>query len=450
MKIGVIGAGYVGLTTGICLASLGHNIVIYDIDSSRLSKIKQKQLPFFETGLQELLIKVIDDNTLSVVDTLSELVNQTNGSFVCVGTPSKKDDSINLSQITDSLKQLIPLIKEYDKDNYVVIIRSTVVPTTCSKTLKPILEESLDPKHFSLCTVPEFLREGQAMDDFMHPDKIVIGYFDDKSKCFVENIFEDFKDTSTFILTNTVTAELIKYTNNAFFSTLISFSNEIANISEKIKEVDAFEVMNALISDKRITSKINGQKIIPGLSSYLSPGCGFGGSCFPKDVKAIASFSSSVGVKTPILDSVLSTNRDRPNKIISIIDSILPNLDGLKITILGVSFKPDTDDIRESPALDVMRLLEKRGAKVTAYDPQVKLESLQKIGINNVSLTTSIEDSLNDSSAAVLLTKWPELKKINQEFLSRCMKNPVIVDGRGYLNKNDFSNHSYFKIGYVQ
>ncbi len=450
MKIGVIGAGYVGLTTGICLAALGHNIAIYDIDASRLSKIKQKQLPFFETGLQELLIKVINNNTLSIVETLSDLVNQTDGSFVCVGTPSKKDNSINLSQITDSLKQLTPLIKEYDKNNYVVIIRSTIVPTTCSKILKPLLEESLEPKHFSLCVVPEFLREGQAMDDFMHPDKIVIGYFDDKSKYFVENIFKEFKDISTFILTNTVTAELIKYTNNAFFSTLISFSNEIANISEKIKEVDAFEVMNALISDKRITSKINGQKIVPGLSSYLSPGCGFGGSCFPKDVKAIASFSSSVGVKTPILDSVLSTNYDRPNKIISIIDSILPNLDGLKITILGVSFKPDTDDIRESPALDVIRLLEKRGAQVIAYDPQVKSESLQKIGINNISLTTSLEDSLNDSSIAVLLTKWPELKKINQELLSRYMKNPVIVDGRGYLNKKDFSNQSYFKIGYVQ
>ena len=228
MKIGIIGAGYVGLTTGICLASLGHKISIHDIDEEKLKKIKDKKLPFFERGLQEILEKVVSSGDLISEKDLENLVKNTDGCFVCVGTPTK-NNSIDLTQITNSIKAITELIKNNDKKNYKIIIRSTIVPNTSKNKILPILHEELSELKFGLAVVPEFLREGNALDDFMNPDKIVIGSLDKDTTDFVKNIFEYFQDKCRIIETNLESSELIKYTNNAFFSMLISFSNEIAN-----------------------------------------------------------------------------------------------------------------------------------------------------------------------------------------------------------------------------
>ncbi len=450
MKIGVIGSGYVGLTTGICLASIGHHMTIYDIHKEKLKEIQAKKMPFYEKGLQKELETVVDSGNLGITYSVQDMVENSDGCFVCVGTPSKKDNSIDLTQIKDAITNLGIAIKNCDKDNYIVIVRSTVVPSTTRTVILPILNQILTSRSFGLCIVPEFLREGQAFSDFMNPDKIVIGYLDEKSKGFVSKIFEYFKDQARIIFTNPETAEMIKYTNNAFLSTLISFSNEIANLSEKIKGVDTFEVMKALVADKRITTKFDGNEIIPELVTYLLPGCGFGGSCFPKDIKAITEFASSHGSKTPLLEAVLRINEERPKKIISLTESILGELRNKKIGILGLAFKPETDDIRSSPSIEAIKILQDKGSAIVAYDPKVGEEDLKKLGIKNVNLCNSIEECLKDSNIGILLTKWPEFKKIDGKFLKRIMKNPLILDGRGFLDKEKFEKNTYYRIGYVE
>ncbi len=447
MNLAVIGAGYVGLTTAICLASQNHRITIFDIDDEKIKKIQNKKLPFFENGLQEILENVISSNNLIPVTNLNELVQNTDGCFICVGTPTK-DNSIDLTQIVSSVESLADAINENNKKNYQIIVRSTVIPNTSRNTILPILNERLSKNGFGLSVVPEFLREGSALNDFMNPDKIVIGNFDENVVLFVKEIFKNFEDKCQFVETNLESAELIKYTNNAFFSMLISFSNEIANISEKIPGVDPYKILNALVLDKRITSIVNDEKVTPNLASYLIPGCGFGGSCFPKDVQAILDYATKQETQTPLLKAILNINAERPNKMVSLSAKILGDLKDKKISILGLTFKPDTNDLRSSPALDAIEILLKKGAKIFAFDPILKSESNSIKSLQNCTICTTIEDALKDSDIAMIFTKWPEFKSIDSRFLKQFMKNPILIDGRGFLDKEKFDAGSYYKIGH--
>jgi UDPglucose 6-dehydrogenase/GDP-mannose 6-dehydrogenase len=449
MNLAVMGAGYVGLTTAICLASQNHRITIFDIDNEKIKRIQNKKLPFFENGLQEILEDVISSKNLVAVNSLNQLVENTDGCFICVGTPTK-DDSIDLTQIIDATESLANSVNENNKKNYQIIVRSTVIPNTTRNTILPILNERLSKQEFGLCVVPEFLREGRALDDFMNPDKIVIGNFDVNSALFVKEIFKNFKDKCKFVETNLESAELIKYTNNAFFSMLISFSNEIANISEKISGVDPYEILNALVLDKRITSIVNNEKIIPNLASYLIPGCGFGGSCFPKDVQAILDYANKHEIHTPLLKAILNINAERPNKMVLLSEYILGELKDKKISILGLTFKPETDDLRSSPALDAIQILLEKGANVFAFDPILKSKPNSTKLLQNCTVCATIEDALKDSDVAMIFTKWPEFKSLDSKFLKQFMKNPKIIDGRGFLTKEKFDSGTYFKIGYSE
>jgi UDPglucose 6-dehydrogenase/GDP-mannose 6-dehydrogenase len=449
MKIGIIGCGYVGLTTGICLSSIGHTIHLYDIDHNKLKTIKEKKMPFFELGLEELLIKNLEKENLKVDESLEEFIKNTDCCFVCVGTPSNNSGTIDLQYIESCIKNIVESLKQRKKEKYLIIIRSTIVPSTTRNKVLPILTKGLE-NSFQLAVVPEFLREGKALSDFMNPDKIVIGSLDIETNNLVKSIFNFFENKAEFIQTNLETAEMIKYTNNAFLATLISFSNEVANISEEISGVDSFEVMNALIADKRITTTINNQKIIPGISEYLSPGCGFGGSCFPKDVNAIVGYASSIGAKTPLLDAVLSVNNERSDKIISLSKKILSSFNDKKIAVLGLAFKPDTDDMRSSPAIEVIKKLQALNCEINAYDPKVNEDSLNSMGISGINITENIESCLNDVDLAILLTKWEEFSKINGAFLKKHMKKSRIIDGRGFLDKSKFENNTYYKIGLIE
>jgi len=449
LKIGVVGAGYVGLTTGICLASLKHKIIIFDVDEGKLEQIRKKNLPFFEKGLQEILEKVVSTGDLIPQNDINKLVNETDGCFICVGTPTK-NNSIDLTQIINSVKVITESIKNNQKKNYKIIIRSTIIPNTSKNVILPILNQELSKLGFGLAIVPEFLREGNALDDFMNPGKIVIGSLDNDTKLFVKEIFSDFKDKSEFVETNLESSELIKYTNNAFFSMLISFSNEIANISEKIPGVDPYNILKALISDKRITSKINKEKIIPSFESYLIPGCGFGGSCFPKDVQALLDYSNKNSVDTPLLKAILDINAERPNKMVLLAESILSTLKNKKVAILGLTFKPDTDDLRSSPALDAINILLKKDAKVFAFDPILKLKPDMIKLPSGCNVCYNLEDALKNSDIAMIFTKWEEFKFLNSELLKQFMSNPIIIDGRGFLEKEKFDVGTYFKIGYSE
>ena len=449
MKIGIIGAGYVGLTTGICLASLKHKISIFDLDEEKLKKIRERKLPFFEKGLEEILEKVISTGDLIPQNDVNELVNQTDGCFICVGTPTK-NNTIDLTQIINSVKSITESIKTNQKKNYNIIIRSTIIPNTSRNVILPILNKEISELGFGLAVVPEFLREGNALNDFMNPDKIVIGSLNDDTKLFVKEIFSEFKDKCEFIETNLESSELIKYTNNAFFSMLISFSNEIANVSEKIPGVDPYKILRALISDKRITSKINEEKVIPSLESYLIPGCGFGGSCFPKDVQALLDYSNKNNVKTPLLKAILDINAERPNKMVLLAESILSTLKDRKISILGLTFKPDTDDLRSSPSIDAINILLEKNAKVFAFDPIFESKPNVIKLPEGCKICNKMEDALKDSDMVLVFTKWNEFKMLNSKFLKQFMKNPIIIDGRGFLEKEKFDVGTYFKIGYSE
>ena len=446
MRIGIIGSGYVGLTTGICLASLEHEIFIYDLDEEKLEKIKEKKLPFFEQGLEKILEKVISSKKLLPQNKIDDVVKETDGCFICVGTPTK-NNSIDLSQIINSVNAVTESIKNNKKQNYKLIIRSTITPNTSKDVILPILERELSKLKFGLAVVPEFLREGNALDDFMNPDKIVIGSLDNETTNFVKGIFKHFENSCQIIETTLESSELIKYTNNAFFSMLISFSNEIANISEKIPGVDPYNIMKALISDKRITTKINNKNIIPSLESYLIPGCGFGGSCFPKDVQALLDYANKNNIDTPLLKAVLDINSERPNKMILLAESILGTLENKKVSVLGLTFKPETDDLRSSPALDAINILLEKNANIFTFDPIFKLKSNMIKLPDECIICPNVEDALRDSDIALVFTKWKEFKFLNSKFLKQFMKNPIIIDGRGFLNEEGFERGTYFKIG---
>ena len=449
LKVGIIGAGYVGLTTGICLASLKHKISIFDMDKHKLEQIQEAKLPFYEKGLQDMLEKVISSDNLIPHENLDNLVKETDGCFICVGTPTK-NNSIDLTQIINSIESVTEAINHNSKKDYKIIIRSTIVPNTSRNVILPILEKKLFQLGFGLAVVPEFLREGNALEDFMNPDKIVIGSINDETKTFVREIFSDFENKCEFIETNLESSELIKYTNNAFFSMLISFSNEIANVSEKISGVDPYQVLKALVSDKRISTRVNDNKVIPSLSSYLIPGCGFGGSCFPKDVQALLDYANNNNINTPLLKAILDINSERPNKMILLAESILGTLKNKKITILGLTFKPETDDLRSSPALDAIRILEKCDAEISIFDPIVKSKpDLIKLP-EKCEICSNVEDALKDSDIALVFTKWEEFKLLNSKILKQFMKNPVIIDGRGFLNSKEFDSGAIFRIGYSE
>ncbi len=449
MKLGIIGAGYVGLTTAICLASMKHEISVFDIDDEKIKYINEKKMPFFEPGLKELLDINVSKKKLQGSNDLNTLVKNTEGCFVCVGTPTK-NNSIDLSQIKSAIESLVDSIKNSEKKNYAIIIRSTIIPNTTREILLPIITKKLKEQQFQLFVVPEFLREGNALDDFMNADKIVIGSIQNKKDTFVDGIFKNFKGKCDFIHTNLESAELIKYANNLFFSMLISFSNEIANISEKIPNVDPFHVLQALVSDKRITTITDDKKIVPGLNSYLIPGCGFGGSCFPKDIKAIQNFADLKNIDTPILNAILAINDERPKKMVSLCEKILGDLKAKKITVLGLTFKPDTDDIRSSPSLDAINLFLDKHSIVSAYDPMFKNKAETSILPKNCNYCMTMEESLNGSDAVLVFTKWSEFESLDSKFLKRYMNNPILIDGRGFLDKEKFESGTYFKIGYSE
>ena len=470
MNIGIIGCGYVGLTTGICLSSIEHKSYLYDIDQKKLNSIKEEKLPFYELGLEELLIENLHKKKLVVSKNLEEFVQNTECCFVCVGTPSNSNGTINLNQIENSVKKIIEVLKYQIAKEYVIIIRSTVVPSTTRNKIMPILTEDMQ-KRIKVVVVPEFLREGKALVDFMNPDKIVIGTSNNEKNILVNNIFTYFKNKAEFIQTNYETAEMIKYTNNAFLATLISFSNEIANISEEISGIDSFEVMSALIEDKRITTMINGQKIIPGIAEYLAPGCGFGGSCFQKDILNLVYISRQYGLDevADYWHNVVKINEFQKDRFSQIIIRNIKTSSNQIVSVLGWAFKKDTNDSRESSSISVTSNLLLKELTVKVYDPLIKINQIyqdittylefKNINQKNISKLLqklTVNDNLNhcliETDAIAFLTEWDIFLDIEWDKFSKNQHNkskPKIFDGRGIIDQEHVSSLGYqiYQIG---
>jgi len=440
MNISIIGSGYVGLVSGVCLSSKGHNVICVDNDQGKVDLINSGISPIHELGLSDLLKKNIGVK-INATTNLLEAVLNSSVSIVAVGTPFD-GDLIDLSYIKQVCKEIGGALKT-KTDYHIVIVKSTVVPGTTDNVIIPLLEEyseKISGKDFGVGMNPEFLREGVAVSDFMSPDRIILGAIDEGTHNVMKQLYDVFKEVD-IVLTNNKTAEMIKYTSNSLLATLISFSNEIGNLCASLGSIDAVDVMKGVHLDKRVSPILDdGSRITPGIVSYMQSGCGFGGSCFPKDVSALISHGKNIKQPMDLLESVMKINRKQPNEMISRLLKNYPNINGMKISILGLSFKPGTADMRESPAIFIVKEIIRLGGKVHAYDPVAEVEARKIFGINNISYYDSVENAIQDAEVIMVLTSWPDI--LNLHKIMRILEiNPLVVDGRRILSKDDFERY---------
>jgi UDPglucose 6-dehydrogenase len=426
-RIAVVGLGYVGLTTALCFASRGLNVVGVDVDTSKIDAINSRRLPIHEPDLDKLLIKSIENGF-----TVTSRIPHSNIYFITVGTPSKKDGSVDLTYIDQASIEIGDAIKGSEAHNRpLVVVKSTVPPGTSRNIVKPRVERRSGKKigaEIGLCSNPEFLREGSAVEDTLVPDRIIIGEYDSASGEALEDLYRNFYGIDKMpplIRTAIENAELTKYANNAYLAMKVSFINEIAQLCERIPGADVTVVAKGIGLDKRIGDR------------FLNAGLGWGGSCFPKDVKALIAFSKNIGYKPLIISSTLEVNEKQPFTSIDMAKKMLGKLKGKRIALLGLAFKPDTDDIREAVSLKIISKLLDEGALITAYDPIAKL-NVEKIFGDKVIYSNSSLECLKEADCCIIVTEWEEFKKLTYDDFTSNMKNPIVIDGRRIFAPENF------------
>lgn len=408
MKITFFGVGYVGLVTGVCLSEIGHEVLLTGRSQEKINNLKKGKLPIYEPGLGKLIKKNIKN--LHFTTDPKEAVEFADVLFIAVGTPSKKDGSCDLSQVEEVSKS----IGEYINSPKIIVLKSTV-PVGSEAIVKKVIS-SKTSKQFFIVSNPEFLREGTAIPDFMYPDRIVIGTDDKKAAEIVEEIYKPLN--AKILFADIRSAQLIKYASNSFLATKISFINEIANLAEKVG-ANVESVATGMGLDKRI-----------GLQ-FLKAGLGYGGSCFPKDVKELIYTSKTNGYELQILNAVEDVNEKQKSQALKKLSKRI-NLEGAKVAVLGLAFKPDTDDMREAASLVVVKELLKKGAKIKAWDPVA--EDLCKKLVPDIIYCSTPYDALEKADAAIIVTEWDKLKKLDLKKVKSLMKKPIIIDGRNIFN----------------
>jgi len=440
MRVSVIGAGYVGLVSGVCLAEKGHEVICVDIDQAKVDMINRGEPPIFEVGLEKLLKKNVGARLEAVTD-LPRAVRETEITLIAVGTPFD-GERIDLTYVKQVAREIGAVLK--DKSAYhVVVVKSTVVPGTTDDVVLPILEETSGKKagaDFGVGMNPEFLTEGIAVSDFMQPDRIVIGGCDERALDRQAQLYAEFKG-GEILRTNSKTAEMIKYASNAMLATGISFSNELANLCSALGGIDIVDVTRGLHLAHYLSPFLpDGSRIKAPIAAFLEAGCGFGGSCLPKDVKALVAHGENSGQPMPLLDTVIKINRDQYKRVIDILAKHLGSLRNKKIAVLGLAFKPDTDDMRESPAIPIINTLKSLGAEIKAFDPVAGREAAKIFDEGVVTLCDSIEEAVTDVDAVVLVTRWDQFEKL-PELLAKTNPKVLFVDGRRMFDKTKFARY---------
>jgi UDPglucose 6-dehydrogenase len=433
MRVSVVGTGYVGLVSGVCLAEMGHQVVCVDIDAAKVGQIQRGLPPILEEGLEDLLRANLGKRFTATSDLRSAVLGS-ELTIVAVGTPFD-GERIDLSYVRQAAREIGAALK--DKDGYhVVVVKSTVVPGTTETEVLPVLEKASGKTagaDFGVGMNPEFLTEGQAIHDFMNPDRIVLGAIDSRSLEILNELYAVFADVPK-IRTNPSTAEMIKYASNALLATAISFSNEIANVCAAVGDVDVVDVMEGVHASSYLTvASPEGGRVRAPITAFLQAGCGFGGSCLPKDVKALIAHGESAGSPMPLLRSVIRVNDARPAEIVRILEQDLAPLGGRRIAVLGLAFKPDTSDVRESPAFPLIRLLLEKKAVVSAYDPVAAHEARKVLG-DTVRYAETLQESLQGVDAVVLVTAWKQFEALPAA-LSALARTPLLLDCRRQLDK---------------
>ena len=413
MKITIIGGGYVGLVTGACFSDAGHDVTIIEVDPVKVGMINEKKAPIFEPGLEDILVRTTGRNLRASLS--YESISTSDITFICVGTPPNEDGSANLSYI-ESVSRSIGMALQTATGYPVVVVKSTVPPGTTEMVVRPAVlafaHKTEDGIGFAMN--PEFLREGRAIEDFRQPDRIVVGSSSPRAGDRVAEVYQMF--SAPVVRTGLAAAEMIKYTSNAFLATKISFSNEIGNICKEMG-INVYEVMKGVGLDQRIGPK------------FLDAGVGFGGSCFPKDVSSLTILAKNAGIEPRILRAVLDVNEFQPYRLISLLEKRAGNLKGKRIAVIGLAFKDNTDDVRDSRSIPVIQELLIKGARVVAFDPMAG-PNMKKI-FPDIEYAASAGDALKGADGCLVMTEWPEFSRIDREFDG--MKKRIIIEGRHIL-----------------
>ncbi len=428
----MVGTGYVGLVSGVCFAEFGHNVVCVDKDQEKIDRLKDGEIPIFEPGLDDLLRRQIDAGRIKFTTDISEAVKDSEAVFIAVGTPSRRYcRDADLSYVHNAAKEIA--------DNlcgYTVVVNKSTVPVGTGSEVERIIKETAPDADFDVASNPEFLREGAAIDDFMRPDRVVVGVSSDRASDVMREVYRPLYLNETPILfTKRETAEVIKYAANAFLATKITFINEIADLCEKV-DADVQHVAKGIGLDGRIGSK------------FLNAGPGYGGSCFPKDTLALTRAGQKYGAPQRIVESVVSVNEDRKARMADkIIKACGGDVRGKKIGVLGVAFKPNTDDMRDAPSLTIIPILQQAGAQVQAYDPEAMRVAVEMIG--GVSWCDNAYDAASDVDVVAIITEWNEFRALDLKRLSEVMSGKVVVDLRNIYDAQEMASYgfSYTSVG---
>lgn len=418
--IGIIGTGYVGLITGICFAYLGHKVICVDNDKNKIKKLQNGQIPIYEPGLDEILGKF--HKNIEFTDDMEKMVSGSDVIFICVGTPSKDDGHIDMSYYRQATVSIAKLL-----GGYKVIVNKSTVPVGTGAWVDKTIRKKYKGE-FSVVSNPEFLREGTAIKDFLEPDKVVIGVEDERAREIMLDIYSSIKAPK--FLADIKSAELIKYAHNAFLATKISFINEIANVCEKTGG-DVVKIADAMGMDQRIGR------------SFLNAGIGFGGSCFPKDIDGFIEIADRNKYKFQLLHAVASVNQGQREKFVKKIKKIMRKVNGKTVGIWGLSFKPNTDDVRKSPAIDVIKMLHESNYAIQAYDPVAMENSKKELSGINIKFCQNAYQAAQNADLLALITDWPEFAEIDLANVKNLMRHCYFLDGR-----NQFDPENMDKMGF--
>jgi len=436
-SISIVGLGYVGLCTAATFASKGFKTIGIDIDEERIEQIRKGKAPIHEPQLDRMLQTAVRKKLLEASNDTSRIV-ETSSTFLTVGTPSRDDGSIDLSYVKSATGEVGKAL-HHKQSYHLVVVKSTVIPGTTNTTVKPALEQSSNRTvgpELGLCANPEFLKEGTAIQDALHPDKIVIGASDKKSGDQLVRLYRRFycAKLPPVIMTSPETAELVKYASNAFLATKVSYINTIANIAQNIPGVDVAKISEAIGHDPRIGPL------------FLKAGPGYGGSCFHKDLQALINYSENNGYNPGLLTATEQTNQEQAGKVVQLSEKLLGALTDKTITVLGIAFKKDTDDVREAASIRVIHQLREKGARVVAYDPMAMPNAKRTLG-DNVIFAQDPLSAIKGADAVILMTEWDEFKKLSPEDYRKHMRTPNLVDARRIYNPEEYGSIPFEAVG---
>lgn len=413
MRIAIIGTGYVGLVTATCLARVGHQVIAVNRDPSKSARLNAGQVPIYEPGLTRLLRSVLSRKTIRFTTNLADAVRQAEVVFIAVGTPARKDGSADLTQVKAVARSIGKNLK-----SYAVIANKSTVPVGTAKMVASIIRRSYRGR-FDVVSCPEFLREGSAVRDFLKPDRVVIGSDSDRAAKLMLKVFAPIRGQK--LVTNVETSEMIKYASNAFLATKISFINEIANVSDRVG-ANVEQVALGMGLDPRIGR------------AFLKAGIGYGGSCFPKDVHALNTIAGTRGYNFRLLKAVIEVNNTQRQLFVEKIRRQLRSLRNKRIAILGLAFKGNTDDIRESAAIDVIKMLQRLGARISAYDP-VATDNAKAVLDGRIVYGKNAYDTVKGADAVVVATEWPQFRRLDWAKIRRLVRRPNLFDGKNILDR---------------